>query len=307
MKNTQLIPVLLAASFCLISIPVFGQETRFSTENLERQFNDTLSVGNEAFTEPIERIYVSAAEPGILAEVHVNKGDIVTRDDLLMEMDMTVLEASQRVAEARAAEMARFRAAEVEFLSRKTRYEKLITLERDGAGSPEEVERARAEAEVAKQEMEAIREEAERYRLEVAQYEARMELRRIRSPIDGVIVELTSKPGEYVNATDTHVATVVRLDTLRAGFHIPTSRATRMKQGDTIDVLFRDSGERVTAEIEYVSPITQADSGRVEVDVLIDNSHGELRSGVRCLLLVDSVQQSSIDALPGELVEDLKR
>ncbi len=279
----------------LMPMLLFGQEARHNDDLfLPHQYNDSLSVGNEAFTEPVEDIKVAAAEMGIVKVVHVSQGDLVAEGDLLMEMDMEVIEATRQVAESKANNVARLKAAEVELTSKNTRYEKLIELVREGAGSPEEVERARADSEVAQHNVDAIREETARYALEVRQYETQMERRRVRSPINGVVTELTKKPGEFISTNEPHVATVVRLDTLRARFHIPTERAVQIKQGDSVDVLFRN-GMRTTAIVEYVSPVTRADSGRVELNVLIENGRGDHRSGISCRLLDDSVRQSSLD------------
>ena len=97
---------------------------------------------------------------------------------------------------------------------RQQRLEQLDKLLQDGAGSLEEVRRAKADSAVAKLEVDAAREEIKLRQLELREIEARLTQRRITSPIDGVI--------------------------------------------------------------------TEADSGRVRLDVIINNSDGNYRSGVRC-------------------------
>ena len=248
--------------------------------------------GDEAFTEPIEKISVAAAEMGIVSKIHVKLGDRVEPNQLLMEMDMKVLEASRRVVESKANSSARLKGAEVEYKIKRDRYEKLVKLEEDGAGSPEEVQRARADAEVALRNVEAILEENNQYELEVQQYEAQIELRRIRSPIKGQVVDIKKRLGEHVSTNDPHVVTVVEVDTLRTVFHVPTARAQDLKQHDRVEVLLTESGQKAVGVVEYVAPITQADSGLVRVDVLINNEAGDYRSGVRCRLL-DKVNQSA--------------
>ncbi len=251
------------------------------------------SAGEEAFTEPIETIKIAAAETGIIGKVVVKRGDTVTADDLLFELDMTVLEASKRLALAKASSKARLRAAEVEFNAKTKSYHKRVKLLEDQAGSPEEVEKAKTEVDLAQQNIEAIVEEQEQASLETKRIETQMEQRRTRSPIDGVVIDVRRKPGEYVSNADPHIATVVQLETLRVVFYLPTGRAASIKSGDVVNLLLPETNQRTEGTVEYVAPITNADSGRVRVEVLVDNESGDFRSGVRCRILESSSTRQS--------------
>jgi RND family efflux transporter MFP subunit len=255
------------------------------------------SLGDEAFTEPIETIQVACSEFGIIGNVNVKRGQVVEADQLLFELDMSVLKASLRLAQAKANSKASRRAAEVEFETKSTRYEKLVRLISQKAGSPQEVERAKADVEVARQNVEAIIEEIEQYSLESQRIESQMERRRVRSPIAGVVIDTRKKKGEYVANSDPHLATVVQLDTLRVVFYLPTSRAAKIKSGHDAEILLTETNQKAKGSVEYVAPITNADSGRVRVEVLIENANHQYRSGVRCRLLETSVRQSMNDPI----------
>lgn len=244
---------------------------------------DTLNAySNDAFTEPVEKILVACPEAGIVDQVKVKLGDSVSQDQVLVELDMSVLKAARRVAMSKASGKAKLTAAEVEFDLKSQRYQKLAQLYREGAGSPEEAGKARGEAEVARQNVEAILETVDQSRLETEQIDAQIERRRIRSPIDGVVVEITREKGEYISSADPHIATVVSLDQLKVIFYLPTEIATGFKEGDRVRISLPETDQTATAIVDYVSPVTNADSGRVQVDVLIDNDRGKYRSGVRC-------------------------
>ena len=249
---------------------------RFATDSM---------TGEEAFTEPIEQIKVAVDGNGIIKKLQVKRGDRVTPNELLMELDMSVLTATRQIALSKSQNTARLKAAQVEYKIKNARHEKLVRLLKNGAGSPEEVDRALGDVAVAEQNIEAIREETNQFRLEVIQYDAQMEQRRVRSPIQGQVVEVRKKVGEFVSSADPHVFTIVRLDTLRAVFHVPTPQAAAIQQDDFVSVFLPETNQRTTAKVEFVAPITQADSGRVRVDVLIANSDNQYRSGVRCRLI----------------------
>lgn len=253
------------------------------------------AMGDEAFTEPFQTVAVAASEQGTIALANANRGDVVRAGDLLFELDMTVLEASKRLSQAKANSRARLKAAEIEYEAKSRRYEQLVELLADDAGSPEEVVRAKTEAEIAKQNIEEIIEGNEQQALETKRIEAQIERRRVRSPIDGVVVDVKRKPGEYVSSADPQLATVVQLDVLRVVFYLPTQRAVSINEGDTAKLLLTETDQAAIGVVEYVAPITDADSGRVRVEVLIQNFESKYRSGVRCRILETSPRVSMMN------------
>ncbi len=284
--------VLLIATTLTIQ-PAIAQD---KTHNSRATQLSILTAGDEAFTEPIETIKVACSESGIIDLVKVERGDTVRAGDLLFELDMSVLEASRRLAQAKASTTAKRKAAEAEYESKNKRYEKLVELLEDKAGSPEEVERAKTDAEIARQAIEAIIEENGQHVLETKQIETQMDRRRIHTPINGVVIDIRKKSGEYVSSNDPHVATVVQLDTLRVVFYLPTTRTLKIKQGDSAEILLTESDQHAQGIVQYVAPVTNADSGRVRVEVLIKNSLREYRSGVRCRILEVFSQQSMMES-----------
>lgn len=264
-----------------------GRSERYQTRQqlLDYAPSGTGSVNaysNDAFTEPVQKIMVACGETGIVDQVKVKLGDPVSKDQVLVELDMSVLNAARRVAISIASGKAKLTAAEVEFNLKSQRYQKMAQLYREGAGSPEEANKARGEAEVARQNVEAILETVDQSQLETEQIDAQIESRRVRSPIDGTVVEITRKEGEYISSADPHIATVVSLDQLKVIFYLPTEIATGFDEGDRIKLWLPETDQTASAVVDYVSPVTNADSGRVQVDVLIDNQRGTYRSGVRC-------------------------
>ncbi len=287
------LPTILTATILLIAGSMIPRISEGRTEDSFRPFG----MGDVAFTEPVELIKVACGETGIVGSVRVVRGARVQRDELLLELDMSVLEAAQQLAAAKARSTARLNAAQVEFEQKNQRYQKLEQLLRENAGSPEEVERAKADMQVANQNVVALQEEKEQNQLELKEIEARIERRRVRSPIGGDVVDVRRKQGEFVSPNDPHVATVVRLDQLRVVFHLPTGKAASFQRGDVVNVLLMQSDEVTEATLEYVAPITSADSGRVRVDALIENADGRFRSGVPCQMVNVSARHSRLDHL----------
>jgi multidrug efflux pump subunit AcrA (membrane-fusion protein) len=74
----------------------------------------------------------------------------------------------------------------------------------------------------------------------------------------------------------------MQLDPLRVTFSVPSGQAQKMHPGDTFELSLPESSERAIAKVEFVSPVTEAESGTVRVKLLIENHDNRYRCGVRC-------------------------
>ncbi len=237
------------------------------------------------FAEPLQQVEVAAPEAGLIESIRVREGDQVERGQTLATLDARVLEASLALARAKSQSTAQVDAATAEYELRKDRLGAIEQLQREGHANTEELQRARRDASVAESKLKAAQEDVALSALEARQIEAQIDRRTVRSPIDGVVIRLTKQQGEFLSPADPVLATIANLDTLRVKFHVPTRQATRFAVGQTVDVFFPDDERLATARIDFVSPVTDADSGTVRVDVVIDNKQGLFRSGVRCTFL----------------------
>ena len=232
------------------------------------------------FTEPYERIDVSAAELGIVASVDVRLGEDVSKGQLLGKLNQRVLIESRRLAERRANSTARVDAARADLKLRESLYEKLKPLLQSGHANAAEVERAKAEFERAAASLQLAVDENEEAQIELSRIEAQLRQRQIVSPIDGTVIDIHRRPGEYLAANDPEFATVVDVSKLRSRFFVTTDFAKELRRGQPISLLIGTERKPVTAKIEFVSPITESESGTVRLDVLIDNKKSKWRSGI---------------------------
>ena len=239
----------------------------------------------EGFTEPAQTIDVAAAENGIVQDVRVELGQAVKKGEVLGTLDDDVLKATLEIAQLKAHSTAAIDAAKAELEIKEQRLNALTEIQRTSGGSREEFSRAKADAELARAKLKSAEETLAADRLEVKRTEALLLRRTIRSPIDGVITEIHREPGEFLSITEPKVFTVVRLDRLRAKFYIPAENAHRFGKGHRLKLAGQSDEKPLTGEVEFVSPVTHAESGLVRVDVMLDNRDGRLRSGQRLTLI----------------------
>ncbi len=238
----------------------------------------------EGFTEPYHKVELAPSEPGTLAELRVREGDAVKRGQELASLDNDVLVVARDIARLSREAHGQLDAAAAEVQLRRARFDKLEALRQRTHASQDEVDRARTELLVAEANRQTALEQRAINELEVRKAEAQIERRVLRSPFDGVVTAIHKEVREYVPANAPQVLTIVQLDPLRVTFSLPTSLALQFKQGQSLEVSLPEFETTAPATVEFVSPVTEADSGTVRVKVLIDNPAGRYRAGVRATL-----------------------
>lgn len=250
----------------------------------------------EGFAEPFQKLELSTtSEPGLLTAVDVKEGDHVAAGQRLATLDTTVLEASLAIAQLRAGMRGRIVAAEADLRIRRRQLGKLRTLRERGHATQAEIDRAEMDLAVSEAGLVRAQEEQTLSKLEVRRIEAEIQQRYVRSPIDGVVIEVHKHTGEATQISDPRVVTLVQLDPLRVKFSMSVQSAVNLAVGDVLPVKVADLGGGADVRVETVSPVLDASSGTVKVTCVLDNAAGELRSGMRCLLSVPSSSSSGND------------
>ena len=256
----------MAAMLCLMTSSASSQE--IGTELIE------------AFTEPYRVLDLAASEAGILQRVAVKQGDRIAAGDLVASLNTDVLRAQLDIARVRADLKGRINKARADVTQKRRRYGKLAGLHQNGHASPEEIDTAKSNLEIAEAGLLEAQESQKLAALEQKQIEAQLRRREIRSPFDGQVVKLEKDEGEYVASLEPVVAQIVQLDKLRVKFYIDTTRARAVQRGDQLNVLLLNANQQVASTVEFVSPVTDADSRTVRVEAVIDNADQRYRSGV---------------------------
>lgn len=240
----------------------------------------------EGFTEPFRKIDVATIEAGIVESVAVREGDQVKSGQTLAMLDQDVLKATLAVARATKDARGELNAAVAELALREDRFEKLTALMQKGHATREELERAESEKAIAAARVEAIREGLAIKGLEFERIQTQIARRTLVSPCDGVITQVNKKQGEFLAPNDPVLLTVVELDPLLAVFSVPSDRGRQLKVGEPVQVTIGGTAPRTPAVVDFISPVTDPQSGTTRIKVRLANANGDLRSGEKCLLLL---------------------
>ncbi len=239
---------------------------------------------SEGFTEPFKTVVVASPESGVLQSLSVREGDTVVAGEIIGQLDSQVLTASLSTAREKLKARGKINGAAATVESRAHHLRQMQDLFKKEHASDKEVKQAQLEFDLANASLESANDELKALEMNAKQIEAQLERRIVRAPISGTVLEIPRQIGEAITASESHVATIVKLDQLRVRYFLATGHATSLKRGQTVEVNFPDSGQIASAVVDFVSPVTDSKSGTVRVELLIENPQQKFRSGLRCLL-----------------------
>lgn len=245
----------------------------------------------DGFLAPSQTVEVASGETGVLTDVCVREGDAVRLGQPIAKLEDDVLRAQVQIAEKAVTASGRLDSARAEFALRKRRLEKLEELYRGGNARKEEVNRAIADRDIALARVLTTEEEMEIKRLEFEKTQYQLERRTVLAPLEGVVLKLHKRAGEYLGPADPKVMTLVRLNPLRAVFAVPEVDARRLVVGQPLELRLRNTSETIPGSVALVAPVIDGRSGTIRVELEVPNPEGRLFSGEACQLLLDGVAE----------------
>lgn len=208
----------------------------------------------DGLIEPSEVVKISSQVPGILETVLVERGDKVAKDEVIARLKSNVEKAAVDLALARKA-----------FGQRKVQrneelYKKSLISTHD------------------KDEMET---ELKISELQHREAQEKLEIRIIRSPVDGIVAERFLSPGEYVG--EEPIMKLVRIDPLYVEVFAPVAFFGKIKTGMVAQIVpeFPNPG-KFRARVIIVDKIIDAASGTFGVRLELPNPNHALPAGLKC-------------------------
>jgi RND family efflux transporter MFP subunit len=242
---------------------------------------DANSKISDCFIEPSRVAEVSSSILGVVDEIVVKRGDTVKMDQALMTLESRIETATIKLARARAErnQAMKARTARVDFTRRQ--FERNKELFSRNLISEQVVDEARTEALLAEIELGGILEERTIAELELERAVEALAIRTIRSPFDGVVVEITVAEGESIE--NRSLMKIARIDPLNVEIIAPIQAFGKIKAGMEAMIVPEDPiGGQYTARVVIVDRVIDASSGTFGVRLQLPNKKFELPAGLRC-------------------------
>jgi RND family efflux transporter MFP subunit len=235
----------------------------------------------DCLIEPWRRITLSAAIEGVVEDVLVERGDLVEKGQVVARLESRVEQASLEVARIRAQALGPIRSAEARREFARAELERQERLDEREIVSQRDLDEARSALQIAEAEVLAAQEVRSEASAELERTRAILERRTIRSPIDGVVVDVILSSGEY--ADPPQLLELAQIDPLRVEAFVPLERFGEIEPGMVAEVL--PEGPRMVtreATVVVVDPVIDAASATFRVRLELPNPDLAVPAGLSC-------------------------
>jgi RND family efflux transporter MFP subunit len=232
--------------------------------------------------EPHQVVKLASPVVGVIARLDVDRGDVVSRGQIVGKLEDGVEAAALELARARAGNEHTMKAIEARLHFLRRKHSRLDELYRKSVGTMAALEEAAAEAAAAEEQLKEAVLTKELARLQMQHSEQLLFQRTLRSPINGIVVERLLVPGEYRNE-QTPILTLAQVDVLRVEVIVPIAYYSRISQGSKARVLPEPPiGGSYGATVIVVDRVLDAASGTFGVRLTLANDDLRLPAGIRC-------------------------
>ena len=230
---------------------------------------------------PFAEISIGTPVEGLIHTVPVERGDWVTKGQVIVTLESSLEEATVALTKAKADAEAVLKSSQVkvDFSSRKL--ERALDLIKTNAIAQLDVDEAQTGKALAEMAYQEASENKRLAKLEWNRAMAALSLRTIRSPINGVVVDRLLSPGEL--ARQTPVMKLAQVDPLRVEVYAPLSLLGKLKTGMKADVRPEGKGQPVyQAMIVVVNRVVDSASGTFGVRLEMPNANKAIPAGLAC-------------------------
>ncbi len=223
-----------------------------STANLAVQADDILPI--DCMIEPNIMVEISSPVDGVLATLLVDRSDEVKEGEVIATLKSEVEQVTVKMSKER------LQLSLIKYKRAKGLYKKrAITLtEKDQLNNEKKL---------------AV--------LDLKHAKANLELKKIRSPIDGVVVKRYSTPGEFVEADP--IIKLAQLDPLKIEVVSPVLNYGKIVKGMRAKIVPDFGGyPDLIAEVVVVDKVIDAASGTFGIRLELENKDHMIPSGLKC-------------------------
>ncbi|MFT3856708.1 MAG: efflux RND transporter periplasmic adaptor subunit [Aquabacterium sp.] len=251
--------------------------------------------------EPDRVADVGTQSTGVLASIHVERGDEVTAGQVLARLSAQVERASVSVAEVKAKAEAEALQAQAAYDLAQRKLERTRDLVKRDFVSDQALDQAEAEARVAQQRVEQAHESQRVAQREHLLSNAQLSQREVRSPFAGLVVERYRTEGERIEREP--VVRVARIDPLRIEAIVPAVQFGQIKAGQQASVK-TDLPEfpMLNAQVTLVDRVIDPASNSFRVRLKVPNPGNRIPSGLRCRIAFNESGNSNGKAVGSAMI-----
>jgi RND family efflux transporter MFP subunit len=238
----------------------------------------------ECLIQPNQIVEMRTPEIGLIGKVHVQRGDSVKAGQVLFELESSAELAAIETAKYRSEMNGRIAVAQQHLDAAVSKYGRVHELQRNNFVSAQARDDGQAEMLVAKAELEDASENHKLAELDYQHALQLLNLRTLRSPFEGVVVDRMMNTGELTqNGIDAKpIVKLAQIDPLRVEVVLPVEYYRKLNLGMTGEIIPEGLGVHRTATIKVIDRIFDAASGTFGVRLELQNHDRAIPGGIRC-------------------------
>lgn len=250
--------LLMIAAVCVAvltgdSAQAQGRAAAVGVQTVEpRMLSETVPVFAEIVT--ARNGAVASRVAGGIDKIHVLVGSTVQQDDLLVELNRDLLSIRVRQARAQIAEAeASVETGKVRLSSAQTTFERINALRSSTSFSQGRFDDVQAEVQVARAQLAEAQARLESGNAQLAEAEYQLDRSMITAPFDGIVLEVQTIPGAYIQA-GTPVVILLDTGSFEIEASIPARFVADLQQGQAVRGAL-ETGAVVDLQLRAILPV----------------------------------------------------
>jgi RND family efflux transporter MFP subunit len=238
----------------------------------------------DCLIEARQSIDVRSSVDGVIDKLYVRRGDKVKKGQPLATLASGPERAALELARSRASMVGEIRSAEAKVDLAKKKWQRAEELLQKNFVSVNARDEAKSEYRLAIEQLRAATENQKLAQLDVERAQAVLAQRSIKSPINGVVVEVMLRPGDLMSSNQKDpIMKLVEVDPLNVELVLPVSQYGKIKAGQRAVVMPEEPvGGKHAARVEIVDPVVDAASGTFGVRLRLPNPGDRIPAGIKC-------------------------
>jgi RND family efflux transporter MFP subunit len=238
----------------------------------------------DCLIEARQSIDVRSPVEGIIESLLVKRGELVRKGTLVAKLSSGPERAALDLARSRARMEGELKSAEARVKLARKKWERADELQKQNFVSANARDEAEAEYRLSIEQLRAARENRRLAELDANRAKEVLDQRLIRSPVDGVVVDIMLRPGELMSSNQKDpIMTIVEINPLNVELVLPVSQFGKVKTGQLAEVRPEEPvGGMYPARVEVVDRVLDAASGTFGVRLRLPNPGGRIPAGVKC-------------------------
>jgi RND family efflux transporter MFP subunit len=238
----------------------------------------------DCIIEARQTIEIRSSVEAVIESVKVRRGGFISKGQVLLTLESGPERAALALAEERARNQGEIKLSETRQAIAGKKMQRAEELFKQNFISANARDEAEAEFKLASEELLRAKENQQLAALEARRAREVLAMRTIRSPVNGVVVEVMRKPGEFGAITfKDPIMKLAEIDPLHVEAILPSTMFGKVRRGQRAVVMPESPiGGRHQTTVSIVDPVIDAASGTLGVRMLLENSGNRIPAGVRC-------------------------